>query len=139
MSPKRLIRRRRKTQKSTPENHPESYREMLKNPIANMGQIIDLIRAIGIEADQKRATVLIDDFRAEYPDLYEFIGDLVDLEPWEARDELIGQWPWMIGMKFYKDHLQVIDFLQTQIKLRREGNHGNNSDPNQQRQIANRS
>lgn len=102
-----------------------SYRDLFRNPIQNMAQIIDLIQQVGIEADQRRAMVLLDDFRAEYPDLYEFIGDLVDLEPWEARDELIKQWPWMIGMKFYKNHLTVIDFLQTQIKIRREGNHDN--------------
>ena len=117
----KITRRRRQISATTnPKSDSDSYRELFKNPVLNMAEIIKLIQAIGREADQKRASVLIEDFRAEYPDLYNFIGDLVDLDAADARDELIKEWPWMLGMKLYKDHLRVIEFLQTQIKLRRE-------------------
>lgn len=120
----KLVTKKRRIRPDPPEVGTAGYyRELFKNPIQNMGQIISLIQSIAVEADQRRAMVVIDDFRAEYPDLYNFIGDLVDLPAADARDELIKEWPWMLGMKLYKDHLRVIEFLQVQIKIRREGNH----------------
>lgn len=118
-----ITQKRRKRPSATTDSEAESYRDLFRNPIQNLTMIINIIQQIGVDADQKRAMVLIEDFRAEYPDLYNFIGDLVDLAPADARDELIKEWPWLMGMKLYKDHLRVVEFLQTQIKLRREGNH----------------
>jgi len=118
-----ITQKRRKRPSATTDSASESYRDLFRNPIQNLTMIINIIQQIGVDADQKRAMVLIEDFRAEYPDLYNFIGDLVDLAPADARDELIKEWPWLMGMKLYKDHLRVVEFLQTQIKLRREGNH----------------
>ena len=117
-----ILRRRRP--KATPETPPSGLNYILSNPVEFIRELQSLVK----EADERRASVLIDALKVEHPDLYRFAESLVDVEPELARDQLVKMFPWLGLIKLYPDHLRVIAFLQNQIRLRREGD---NLEPNQ--------
>lgn len=121
--------------KARDQPKPSGLDYILSNPM----NFIQELREIVNEANDKRATILIHALEQEHPDLYHFAESLVDVEPIQARDELVKKFPWLGLIKLYSDHLKVIEFLQTQIKLRRENNNENGPDQNIKRPLALRS
>lgn len=87
---------------------------------ANPAAIIAQIQAVAEKADTERLTVLVDEFKRSYPDLYDSINGLVDRTPQDAVSELIRKYPFLTPIKFIKGHLKTVEVLQANIRARRE-------------------
>jgi len=103
-----------------------TFIDLLRNPI-KIKLVVDELRRMTREADEKKASVWIPIFAREYPDAYRFILSLVDRTPEEAAVGLMERWPGLGIMTAYDDHLNVIRFLQGQIKMRRGERHDKNT------------
>lgn len=107
---------------------PTGLDYILADPMTFVSELRDIVR----EANIKRGSVLVEALEYHHPDLYYFAESLVDISPEQAREALISRFPWLGLGRIYRDHLNVISFLQERIKERR-------SQKNGRRQITRRS
>lgn len=109
-----------KKKKSVKKSQPKGLDYILADPMSFVSELREMVH----EADRRRGSVLVEALEYHHPDLYYFAETLVDLPPDQAREQLIARFPWLALGKIYRDHLNVISFLQERIKERRSKNHG---------------
>lgn len=80
---------------------------------------IDL-QEIAEQADSERLTIMVDQFKIEYPDIFETIQLLTDVTPSDAVAALIEQWPALIVIKLYPAHEALIALIQAEIRRRNQ-------------------
>src|SRR5262249_9891249 len=110
------IKRRRLTQ-TTSENPPPT--ESLFTKLGQMANFIAELREIAERADRERLSVLIVQFKKEYPDLYRDLDELVELPASVALSHLVERWPALGVIKLFPNHLQLISMIQLEIINRR--------------------
>lgn len=81
--------------------------------------IFSELQSVAIDADQRRLSVFVDQFKIEYPEIYELIYEAADLPVDQALQSLCDRWPALIFVKLHPNHQQIISALQTEIQKRK--------------------
>ncbi len=85
-------------------------------------EVFDQLRQVALDADQKKLSVFIDQFKIEYPDIYSLIDIAADMPAQDAFNLLCARWPALILFKLHPDNQQIIQAVQNEIKLRKANN-----------------
>ena len=103
----------------TAPNPPQSQ-DSFFHRFGELASFIGDLREIADRADRERLSVLVDQFKDEYPEIYQDILDLVELPSAEALARLVERWPALGVIKLYPKHLTLISMIQVEIINRRQ-------------------
>src|SRR5215468_6215533 len=119
-NPKRnqLKLQRRKIAKQAQDNPEPKY--SLIDRIGHLAGFIAELRDIADRADRERLSVLVDQLKIEYPEIYKETLEILEVSPSEALAHLVKRWPVLNAIKFFPNHLTLISMIQVEILNRRE-------------------